>query len=760
MKNFYNPSIGLICFFLLWANGCSNSAVQKASHYKKGMEYVSSGNVKAAILEFRNAIKIDPKYADARYQLGLAYMKARQPANAFKELERAASLDPENTDALIKTAEIYFLGNHSNESREKIRKIFEKDKNFPDAYALLAQIELKEANVQAAEKAISRALELKTDESRYFVISAFVMSAANRLDQAERALRKAVKLDPRPDHYKALAQFFLSRKRNVEAEQIFRDLIAKYPDKPQSYLDLAMFYMSQGKPVEAEKSILDAIHRNPEAPGSYIFLGNFYRRARAFEKAEQAYKNAIGKSKSPSNIRTLLADLNCETGKYDLAAREVESVLAADPGNPPAKLVRAKLLIHDLKYDQAQSILDRLIKDSPRWGEAYFLKGVAHFGKGETEFSMKAVDRAIGLNPRDANARTLRAENLLLKRDFKVARDEAVKALQSAPYNLRAAIILGKAELSLGENDRAVKIFEELERHAPENVEILYNESAAYQAEGNVQKTRDTLEKILAIDPAFTPALVNLTRLLVRDQKADEAVARVNQAIQKSPDKAENLILLAGLMDDYGNSPEQALQLLEKVRKISPELPIGYTMTAGILVRQGKAGEAIRKYKTLLELKPAFAEGHMAMGTLLEQTGDYAGASAAYTKALELRPNFAAAANNLAWIIANSPDPDLGEALRLALIAKEDYPEDPNIADTLGWIHYKRGSQKLALTQFTMATEKNPDMGTFRYHLALALLADGQTGVAKKELIRCLAANEKTPDHAEAEKLLKEISTP
>jgi len=160
----------------------------------------------------------------------------------------------------------------------------------------------------------------------------------------------------------------------------------------------------------------------------------------------------------------------------------------------------------------------------------------------------------------------------------------------------------------------------------------------------------------------------------------------------------------------------------------------------------------------LVEKNPSDVKGHMALGTLLDQSGDTAGAKAAYEKALALQPKFAAAANNLAWLIANSPEPDLGEALRLSMMAKEAFPEDPYMADTLGWIHYKRGSHKLALTQFAMATEKVPEMPVLRYHLAMALVADGQKEQAKIELTKVLASKDKFPEQAEAEKLLKEIS--
>ena len=86
--------IGLVLF------GCSGDPeTKKVAHYKKAMVYLEEKNPSAATIELRNAIQLDPKYAQARYQLGLLYLQAGEAKNAFNELQRAASLDPANLDA-------------------------------------------------------------------------------------------------------------------------------------------------------------------------------------------------------------------------------------------------------------------------------------------------------------------------------------------------------------------------------------------------------------------------------------------------------------------------------------------------------------------------------------------------------------------------------------------------------------------------------------------------------------------------------------
>jgi len=370
---------------------------------------------------------------------------------------------------------------------------------------------------------------------------------------------------------------------------------------------------------------------------------------------------------------------------------------------------------------------------------------------------LSSVNEALKFNPDNPDALTLLAQHLFLKRDFGAAKNNCLKALQQAPGNFRTGIILAKSLAGLGETKEAVKILSEMESYAPENIEILYSKALAFLSQGDISKATAPLEKILDLNPEFTPAVITMTKIFIQQKKSDQAIVLARRSLQKSPENPDYLILLAGLVDTYESSPDEALSLLKQAQRIVPDNPRVYAMTASLLVRTGKIENAIKEYQSLTQKKPDFAQGYMALGTLLAETGNMTGAEAEYLRALEIQPDFAAAANNLAWLIANKPEPDLGEAMRLALVAQNAYPDDPYIADTLGWVYYKRGANKMALTQFSMATEKRPDMPTLRYHFALALFAEGEIDQAKAELSKCLETKENFPEYADAEELLKKI---
>ena len=74
IRRLYVSSLVVLFLSFFFLNACSDSEVRKKVHFDKGVEYVQQRQFKEAILEFRNAIQLDPVFAQARYQLGLVYL--------------------------------------------------------------------------------------------------------------------------------------------------------------------------------------------------------------------------------------------------------------------------------------------------------------------------------------------------------------------------------------------------------------------------------------------------------------------------------------------------------------------------------------------------------------------------------------------------------------------------------------------------------------------------------------------------------------
>ncbi|MDA3786515.1 MAG: tetratricopeptide repeat protein, partial [Deltaproteobacteria bacterium] len=685
-------------------------------------------------------------------------LKTGEVKQSFKQFERAASLDPKNTDALLKSAEMYFLGKANKESRERVDQILAVDPELSAAYALLANIELREQKTDKAQDAISRALELDPSNARYHLIQSAILSARKDFDGAVKANLRAIDLDRNNiAGHNNLVGLYLSWGKSEEAEKTLKNIISTIPDRLTSHIDLARFYLNTGKIDAAEQTIKGAINIQKENADLLVFLGNLYHRSNKIDLAEEAYRQAISKSENPEDIKAILANFHFETGRYTLAKKENDELLKNNADQSLAQLVKAKLLIHAGQNTEALPIIDKTIKNFPKWGEAYYLKGLAHFNQGEILLSYNALDLARQYAPNDSQIRTLIAHHLFLRKDFPEAKQEAEKALALQNNNFRAAIILGKSLLNMGQTENALQIFAGMEQQLPDNLEILYNKAICQIAAQEFDKATETLERTLRLNQDYTPSLLALTTIMLKQNNLDSAVLRVRNQIEKSPSNPEFLLLLGNLLKKDKTTQEEALTLFKKAQDLAPEAPTPYILEAQLLAYMGKTKEAIDQYRTLLSNKPEFMPGHMALGVLLEENGAPKAAQESYRKVLAINPQFAPAANNLAWLLAQEQDADMGEALRLALVAKKQLPDDPLITDTLGMIHYKRGSYKLALTQLAFAVEKGADNPTLRYHLALALHSDGQHEKAKKELEKCLQTDNDFPERDDARKLLAKL---
>ena len=144
------------------------------------------------------------------------------------------------------------------------------------------------------------------------------------------------------------------------------------------------------------------------------------------------------------------------------------------------------------------------------------------------------------------------------------------------------------------------------------------------------------------------------------------------------------------------------------------------------------------------------------LGMLLEAQGRRADAETRYQQTLQIDPRAAVAANNLAWIYVAS-NRNLDEALKLAQVAHQELPDNPNVNDTLGWIYFRKNIPAIAVRHLELSVEKKADDPTSQYHLGMAYAQLGEFDKAKKSLERALALNDKFEGALEARQKLAQI---
>ena len=132
---------------------------------------------------------------------------------------------------------------------------------------------------------------------------------------------------------------------------------------------------------------------------------------------------------------------------------------------------------------------------------------------------------------------------------------------------------------------------------------------------------------------------------------------------------------------------------------------------------------------------------------------NFAAARDAYEKLLTVAPNFPLALNNLAVLYSEHLG-QFDKAYDLAKKAREAAPNEPHIADTLGWILFKKGDYGNALRLLQESAGKLPDQPEIQFHVGMAHYMLGEEGPARVALQKAADASADFPGKDEARQRL------
>lgn len=142
--------------------------------YEKGWEAYKKNHDEDAVEAFKQALAIDPDYADARYKLGLAYDALQKKEEADREYEKAV---------------------------EAYKKFIDRHADDAVAHYHLGLVYGKLHKYDDAVKVLKQAAKLSPEDSDLFYELGFAHGKLAQYPEAVAALNKSLELDP--DNFRA-----------------------------------------------------------------------------------------------------------------------------------------------------------------------------------------------------------------------------------------------------------------------------------------------------------------------------------------------------------------------------------------------------------------------------------------------------------------------------------------------------------------------------------------------------------------------------
>ncbi|MBM3802261.1 MAG: tetratricopeptide repeat protein [Acidimicrobiia bacterium] len=381
--------------------------------------------------------------------------------------------------------------------------------------------------------------------------------------------------------------------------------------------------------------------------------------------------------------------LQGERSNWNAAVLELNRALQYEPRNPTLLLELGIALGELQHWDAAIKILKRAIALSPNSARAHYNLAVtldrANPGKGE---GIDVYRRALRLNPKDV----------------------------SSLINL--AVDLGDRDIQ-----EAKRLFERAISLDPKNAGAYFNLGLLLRNSGDSKGALLALQKAIGLNPDSVEPRRQLVTLLISQERWDEILEQCREILKREPNDWNIRYSFGQTLVRLGNSQEgkKELQKSQEIRQSQQKREdLERLLGRGLSnLTKGAVEDAIKNFRSLLEVDPGSAQGHMYLGVALATIRDTERGIAELNKAIELDPTNARAHHNLGTVLlqAGRVDVAYGE-FEKALGLDPYFPETHN---NLGLILSKNKQMEKAVDHFRTASELNPQYVEALFNLGLAL---------------------------------------
>ncbi len=447
---------------------------------------------------------------------------------------------------------------------------------------------------------------------------------------------------------------------------------------------------------------------------------------------------------------------------YRLVVSDLRRVLAFSEPPADAHFMLGKLMElpggdpHEARRHLTEYLGADDLKDTQK-AEAFVLRARVQTDEAK---ALADFDSALALEPENTKYQLVRAVYLRSRKKLDEALADVATILENNPADVNALIMQGEVLRELGKDEAALESFEKAAELAPKSLLAHQRLGEIYRTSGEYDKAIEQFDKILEIKPGEVLTKVHRAEIYLRSNRLEEALADVDSVLEKQP-----LVLAHRIRAEVLANMDRLDEAIEEIERVSLAMPGNNEIKLQLALyyqidRQND--KAIEIYTKILEQDGDNITVRRTRGDAYLTKGDHAEAIADFEKALEALPEDPSLLNNLAWVLATSPDDQLRNGKRAVELATKacevtDY-QQAHILSTLAAAFAESGDFDTAIEWSEKAVEMGEDQEA-QLSKELASYRGGEPWRERQSLeeLEDSQRNDATTQSSEAEKLPAEV---
>lgn len=418
-------------------------------------------------------------------------------ADAAASMQKALSLRPDDPTSIMQySATLQAAGKPD----EALRLLQEKAKLLPDANLIRDEwlrLEGSYGDKQVALKERERDISRDPANRAYKVQAAALNTDLRRWDDARKRIEEVRAIEDGLDVATIAAMWSADQSDLVGAEKTLRDYAAKVKASEggneragEALMALARFMVARGQPDRAVAALQEA---------------------RPLQDPKRL------------QVDRMLAELYLEMAETDKAIEALRTIANVEQETPDdvVRLRLAEALVQARRFDEAEKELQLLTKAGREGPVAMLLRADAAMGQGDSKTAMDLLDKAV------------------------------------TAFSSNAGVFLKRAQASIEVKRNVVDILADLDQVIkldPRLWQAHQLRAVIFQSQGKKNDVVNELRAILQIDPTQDEILGLAMRMLIADDRDDEAVALAEDVAKRRGAPGVLFANIGDLLDALGRS--------------------------------------------------------------------------------------------------------------------------------------------------------------------------------------------------------------
>lgn len=569
--------------------------------------FSQQGKFATAIIDYKNAVRLDPKNSAARFGLGRAYLNQGNYISAEKELERSVALGASFAQTATLLTQVKTRLNKSEEVEQLVRASEDLNDNdyiviltyagmsaltdglvtkAQDYFSQAAAInqenvfsQLARAYLLYSERKFAAGLALSNSllagDSDFFealLLQGYLNFASNNFEQASQDFSRYIIAYPYDNNIRFFqVNTLIKAQKFAQASTLNDSLLKAFENSPLALQYKAQIAFQHGNYMSAREYASQAVGLNDTFVIAKMIAGvSSYK----LDELEQAYGYLITlESLLPAThpINVILLSIKIKLGHTDdlaLSVAKLNEIKNNDSDSYLLQITSAELMKAG-DYASAQTLINKAVQVSPNNAALQVQQGSLLLSQRDLS-GIKSLEQALTIDPSLHDTEFALARQYLRGNEVAKAQVIANKWLDSDSHQVSGNILNGLIAMKLEKVTAAEKYFQNALKIAPKSISAIYNLAIVAAFHKQATKAIAGFKEVIELSPNHHNAIRRYTVLQTRQGRSAEAILFLNALHQQSllNGKPIHKNLVMGLAQNLRISKQvpAAISLLESIK--------------------------------------------------------------------------------------------------------------------------------------------------------------------------------------------------